>query len=103
MLVCLPSVNIKSFLRVSSGCAVNACGRMSCSGVVSMYVCHALVSACVHVSCRDTVAGVCYPHVNLSIPAETIWPAIEHYCRTKGDCFLISQFFWSYVLLLSAV
>lgn len=49
MLVCLPSINIKSFLRVSSGCAVNACGRMSCSGV----------GACVYVSCTGKRMCTC--------------------------------------------
>ena len=27
----------------------------------------------------DTVNGACYPHINLSIPAVTVWPTVEEY------------------------
>ena len=33
-------------------------------------------------ACSDTVSGACYPHVNLCVPAVTIWPTIETYLKS---------------------
>ena len=38
----------------------------------------------------DTVSGACYPHVNLSVPAVTIWPTIEAYINNR-DVSILQQ------------
>jgi len=50
------------------------------------------VSSDTVIMCRysDTVSAACYPHINLCIPAVTVWSTVESYLNT-ADMSVLRQ------------
>ncbi|XP_064602729.1 peroxisomal leader peptide-processing protease-like [Liolophura sinensis] len=63
---------------IQTTCAVHAGAS---GGVVTDQVGHLL--AIVVCNAKDISTGACYPHVNLCVPINTIWPVIDSYRKSK--------------------